>query len=126
LPLVGFKNFETSTTYDNAKLPVVTIFSEVDVTKNPKGYQYLANRVVKVAKDYKGKLLFNIADKKDYSYVLSDYGLGKLEGKRDIGVGLVKDKTYYKMTTATFSTENLAQFVKDYFEGKLIGIEKVR
>ena len=38
--------------------------------QNRKGYDYFANRLRRVADDYKGKLSFNIGDKEDFSYLL--------------------------------------------------------
>jgi folylpolyglutamate synthase/dihydropteroate synthase len=74
LPLVAERTYRSTARYENVKLPIVTLFAEVDHAKNPKGYQYLANRLRKVADQFKGKLVFNIANKADYSYVLDDYG----------------------------------------------------
>ena len=47
--------------YRNTKLPLVYVFAELDLKKNWKGYQYLANRVSKVAKDFAGKVLPSFA-----------------------------------------------------------------
>ena len=55
-------------------LPVVMLFAAIDLEKNAKGFDYFANRLRKVAVEFKAKLLFNIADKEDFSYQLEDYG----------------------------------------------------
>ena len=104
---------------------MLTVFADVDIEKNIKGFQYLANRVRKVSVDYKGKMLFNIADKKDFGYLLDDYGLDKLAEKKDIGVGIVFGNTFYH-TKESFSTDSIREFVKQFFDGKIVGIEKVR
>ena len=44
LPTVGRKFFKTESMYDNIKTPLVTIFADIDLEKNPKGWTYLSNR----------------------------------------------------------------------------------
>ena len=49
LPLVGQKTWKSQERYDAAHLPIVTLFTKVDLEKNPKGYDYYANRLRRVA-----------------------------------------------------------------------------
>ena len=123
LPLVGVRT-TTIDPYHSVKLPIVTIFTDIDLKKNIKGYQYIANRIRKVAKDYKNKLIFNVADKSMFSYELIDYNIVSLSGKKDVGMGIKIGSMYYK-SSKPFSTENLKEFVKEFFAGTLIGKEKV-
>jgi protein disulfide isomerase family A protein 3 len=104
-------------------VPLVTVFAAVDFLKNPKGYQYLANRISKLAKEYVNKAVFVISDKTEYSNSLTDYGLPDLEGKRDVGYGLKIGDMHYKSNTdsLSFSADILSKFVKDYFAGSLQG-----
>ena len=83
----------------------MTLFAAVDLEKNVKGYEYFANRLRKVAIDFKGKLVFNIADKEDFSYQLEDYGL-ELASKKDVGVGCKDGEKHYAMTDK-FNVDNL-------------------
>lgn len=124
LPLVALKGYSAYSRYKDIKVPVVTVFADADLKKNPKGYQYLANRVGKVATEYVGKAVFVIANKEDQRYTFDDYGLPKLEGKKEIGVGLKHGDLYYKMDQTTFSVENLKNFMTAYFAGTLIPKEK--
>ena len=124
LPLVGEKTIKSTSRYDNIKLPQVTVFTAIDHVKNPKGFQYVANRVRKVAAEYVGKFVFSIASKDELSYTLDYYGLPSLSGKSDIGAGLHFENTYYKMNEA-FSPENLKKFIEAFKAGSLIGKEKV-
>ena len=71
------------------------VFAELDLKKNWKGYQYLANRVSKVAKDYAGKAVFALANKADEKWTFSDYGLPDLEGKRDTGMAIKAGDWHY-------------------------------
>lgn len=124
LPLVGLRSFEGEERYRKPGLPIVTVFADVDLDKNFKTFQYVANRVRKVAVDHKGKVLFNIANKKEFNYLLDDYGLKSLD-KNDIGMGLVFGNTFYHSKNA-FSVDTLREFVKQFLNGEIVGIEKVR
>lgn len=124
LPLVGEKTYKSSDLYERSKVPVVTVFTAVDTAKNPKGFKYITNRVVKVAKDYVGKFVFNVADKDDWNYVLDDYGIEPLKSRSDIAVGLQTSTMSYKMSDS-FSPEKLKKFLEDFSNGLLTGKEKV-
>lgn len=47
----------------------------VDYTKNPKGTNYWRNRVLKVAKEWTGKVNFAISAKDEFQHELNEYGL---------------------------------------------------
>lgn len=117
LPLVGQKTWKSGDRYEKSNLPILTLFTAVDLEKNPKGFDYFANRLRKVAVDYLGKLVFNIGDKEDYSYVLQDYDL-KLESNKDVGVGIKDGDKHYKME-AKFNVENLKAFVDSVLNGEI-------
>lgn len=106
---------------------MVSVFTAVDLEKNKKGYQYIFNRVKKVAKNWKGKVLFNIANSDDFSADLeSKFGI-KSAGKKAaaaVSVGL-RDGTMYYHLEKDFSVEALAQFVDDFKAGKLTGEDQV-
>ena len=55
LPLVGEMTRMAEKRYRYTKLPVLTVFASVDHERNAKGYTYVANRVRKVAQNYKGE-----------------------------------------------------------------------
>lgn len=118
-----FRSFCPSThrfvRYDKAGLPVLTLFTKVDLEKNPKGYDYYANRLRRVASDeqFKGKLNFNVGDKEDFSYLLEDYELD-LPEKKDVGVGIKDGPDHYHMTE-TFSVDHIKAFVASYLAGEL-------
>ena len=118
LPLVGQKTWKSNDHYVNSGLPVLTLFVAVDLEKNSKGFDYYANRLRKVAADHP-KILFNIGDKEDFSYILEDYGL-ELPGKKDLGVGLLAEGNhYFKMDSETFSVDTVRAFVESYEKGEL-------
>ena len=118
VPLVGEKSAYTGLIYDKQRLPVVTLFADnVDLDKNEKQFNYYANRMRKVATDYKNELIFAIASKSDYNYELDDYDLS-LPTRNDVGVGIRDGTSFYKMTDA-FGIENLRNFIKAYKAGEI-------
>eukprot|EP00635_Sarcinochrysidales_sp_CCMP3193_P007453 CAMPEP_0118899292 /NCGR_PEP_ID=MMETSP1166-20130328/5913_1 /TAXON_ID=1104430 /ORGANISM="Chrysoreinhardia sp, Strain CCMP3193" /LENGTH=438 /DNA_ID=CAMNT_0006838417 /DNA_START=58 /DNA_END=1374 /DNA_ORIENTATION=- len=117
LPLVGQKTWKSGDRYDKAGVPILTLFASIDLEKNPKGFDYFANRLRKVAADYVGKMVFNIGDKDDFSYSLADYDLA-LETKKDIGVGVKHGDKHYKMTDK-FNVDNVRAFVEAVLAGEL-------
>jgi len=118
LPLVGQKTWKSNDRYDASALPVLTLFVDVDLEKNGKGFDYYANRVRRVATDFGGKMLFNVGDKGDFSYTLTDFDLD-LPGKKDIGAGIKLGNAHYGMAES-FSVDNLRAFVESYFSGALV------
>lgn len=118
--------FPTHQAYRLTGLPVVSVFTAVDLEKNKKGYQYIVNRVKKVAKNWKGKVLFNIANSEDFSADLeSKFGI-KSAGKKAAAVSVgLRDGTMYYHLEKDFSVEALAQFVDDFKAGKLTGEDQV-
>ena len=117
VPLVGQRTWKSADRYDKIGLPVVTLFTKIDHEKNRKGYDYFANRLRRVADEFKGKLSFNIGDKDDFSYLLEDYDL-ELPEKKDVGVGIKHGNAYYKMSD-TFSVENVRALCEAYLAGSL-------
>lgn len=119
VPLVGEKSAYTGVIYDKQRLPVITLFADnADLDKNEKQFNYYANRMRKVANDYKNEIIFAIASKSDYSYELDDYDLS-LPTRKDVGVGLRDGTSFYKMTDS-FGIENLHSFIKAYKAGEII------
>lgn len=130
IPLVGELTEKSADFYQRANINIVTIFTEIDHVKNAQFYTYVSNRVRKVAVDFKGKFLFNIADKKSYKKDLKAYGItNKLSDSDDIAVGLidVKGFFYYKMDDIEpFSSESLRKFLNDFNAGVYVGKGKIK
>jgi len=117
IALVGQKTWKSNERYTKQGVPVVTLFAAVDLEKNIKGFEYFANRLRKVAMDFTGRLVFNIADREDFSYQLDDYGLD-LESKKDVGVGAKDGEKHYAMAEK-FNVDNLRAFCEAVVGGTL-------
>mmetsp|Transcript_15034 Transcript_15034/g.20614 ORF Transcript_15034/g.20614 Transcript_15034/m.20614 type:complete len:415 (+) Transcript_15034:310-1554(+) len=125
LPLVGEMTIANKQLYDSKKTPYLTVFTAVDLEKNFKQFNYIANRVRKVAKDFKNKLNFNIASKSKFNYILeSDYVFND-HTMKDTVVGIRAGNFFYRMdANIKFSPESLLEFVNAYLAGKIEGVEK--
>lgn len=111
--------------YDALQKPVVTVFAAIDHEKNAKGFQYLANRVRKIAKQYENKIVFTLADTESYTHMMEkDYDFEE-PSKKEVFVGLREGDMFYKMAEK-FSVENLKSFVEKFKAGELQGKQKVR
>ena len=112
--------------YRNTRLPVVTVFTNIDHEKNAKGFTYIVNRVRKVALLWKGKYNFNVANIADFRRDMDQkYDMDEAYGNKPILVGIRDRATYYQME-GDFSADKFASFVQDFSEGKIEGMEQVR
>lgn len=69
--LVGHRTRDTAPDFKN---PLVVAYFAVDYVKNPKGTNYWRNRILKVAKEWEGKINFAISAKDDFQHELNEYG----------------------------------------------------
>jgi hypothetical protein len=131
IPLVGESTFASKESYDRQSLPVLTVFAHIDSQKNPKGITYIVNRLIKLAKDMKGKVIFNYANVDEFSSMMErKYGFENVDSLSKSNsnyfvVGLKHGNIYYKMKDK-FSADSVKNFVEEYRAGKLVGIEVVR
>lgn len=112
--LVGFRTRESAQEFKN---PLVVAYYGVDYAKNPKGTNYWRNRVLKVAKEFEGKLNFAISSKDDFQHELNEYGYDYTGDKPVILARGEKAEKY--ILKEEFNVENLLQFSKDLLAGKL-------
>lgn len=124
ITLAGEYTSRNRAVYDGLQKPVVLVFAPIDHERNSKGFNYLANRVRKVAKKYEGKIVFALADTDSYTYAMeTDYGFESPSNKETF-VGLRDGDMYYKMQEK-FSVENLLAFIEKFKTGEIEGKQKV-
>lgn len=123
LPFVGERDVKTNNAYSSIKLPVITIFTNINHDKNHKTYQYIETRARKVGKEYNNKYIFNIADKTIFASELQYYSFPSDANTNDIHVGLKVDNMFYTMN-GKFSLDSVKQFISDHKAGVLVGVEK--
>lgn len=70
----GLTGLRTRDSIQDFKNPLVVAYYAVDYTKNPKGTNYWRNRVLKVAKDWAGKISFAVSAKDEFQHELNEYG----------------------------------------------------
>ncbi|XP_065836430.1 protein disulfide-isomerase A3-like [Oscarella lobularis] len=120
--LVGHMTKDNEALY-SVFMPLVVVYYDVDYVKNPSGTNYWRNRVLKVAKEFKGKKIsFAIAQKSDYSRELQEFGLA--ESNEDVVVGIrgrggAKYRMEEKFSVGTFKT-----FVETFLDDGLVSYVK--
>lgn len=122
LSLVSYRSSASENRFETIKSAQLTLFAEVDVIKSFKSFQYYANRLRKIAQDYKNKIVFEIAKTSEFTSYVTDFGL-ELSKRNDVGVGIRHKQMFYKMTEE-YSPENIKSFCDSFLAGKLVGVEK--
>lgn len=113
----GLVGLRTRDSIQDFKNPLVVAYYTVDYQKNPKGTNYWRNRVLKVAKEWEGKVNFAISAKDEFQHELNEYGYDYVGDKPLI---LARDSTNRKFIMKDeFSIDNLQAFVTDLEEGSL-------
>jgi len=118
VPLTGEITKDNAARYKKKNLPILKAFIDVDWASNAKRTNYYLNRLKKVAENaiFKNKLLFAIANKKDFGDELTRFGLAGQDPLIAID-DLPKSQKY--RFTEEFSVKNVEQFGQDYLDGKL-------
>jgi len=103
---------------------MITVFTAIDHKRNPRGWQYISKRVLRVAKDYQQLAVFTIANIDDFTHVMEEnYGFKAPVSNKFTYTGLKKGNMYYKLDETSFSVDSLVHLLKDFQEGKLVGRE---
>lgn len=112
--MVGHRTQDSVRDFQN---PLVTAYYAIDYVKNPKGTNYWRNRVLKVAKEFAGKINFAVSAKDDFQHELNEYGYDFVGDKPVI---LARDAKNLKYSLKDeFSVDNLRDFVEKLLEGEL-------
>lgn len=115
--LHGLVGLRTRDTMNDFKNPLVVAYYAVDYVKNPKGTNYWRNRILKVAKEWDGKVNFAVSAKDEFQHELNEYGYDYVGDKPLI---LARDARGQKFIMKDeFSIESLQAFVNDLDEGNL-------
>jgi protein disulfide-isomerase A3 len=72
--LHGLVGLRTRDSMNDFKNPLVVAYYAVDYVKNPKGTNYWRNRILKVAKEWVGKVNFAVSAKDEFQHELNEYG----------------------------------------------------
>lgn len=115
--LQGLAGHRTRESLPDFKNPLVVAYYAVDYAKNAKGTNYWRNRILKVAKEFEGKINFAISSKDDFQHELNEYGYDYTGDKPVI---LAKDALGQKFIMKDeFSVENIQSFVTELLAGNL-------
>ncbi|XP_055529979.1 protein disulfide-isomerase A3-like [Wyeomyia smithii] len=113
----GLCGVRTRDTVNDFKPPMVVVYYAVDYIKNPKGTNYWRNRVLKVAKEFVGRVSFAVSAKDDFQHELNEYGYDYVG---DQPLALARDAKNQKFIMKdAFSVENLQAFATELEAGNL-------
>ncbi|XP_055625105.1 protein disulfide-isomerase A3 [Toxorhynchites rutilus septentrionalis] len=112
--LCGVRSRETINDFKN---PLVVVYYAVDYVKNPKGTNYWRNRVLKVAKEFVGRVNFAVSAKDDFQHELNEYGYDYVGDKPLVLARDAKNQKF--IMKEEFSVDNLQAFATDLEEGAL-------
>lgn len=115
--LHGLAGYRTRESAQDFKNPLVVAYYGVDYAKNPKGTNYWRNRILKVAKEFAGKLNFAVSSKDDFQHELNEYGYDYTGDKPVILARGAKGEKY--ILKDEFSVESLQKFATDLLAGNL-------
>ncbi|XP_058460976.1 protein disulfide-isomerase A3 [Malaya genurostris] len=113
----GLCGVRTREAVSDFKNPLIVVYYAVDYVKNPKGTNYWRNRVLKVAKEFVGRVNFAVSSKDDFQHELNEYGYDYVGDKP---LALARDAKNQKFVMKDeFSVENLQTFATELEEGSL-------
>lgn len=113
----GLAGVRTRDSLNDFKNPLVVVYYAVDYVKNPKGTNYWRNRVLKVAKEFVGRVSFAVSNKDDFQHELNEYGYDYVGDKPLV---LARDGKNQKFIMKDeFSVDNLQAFATELEEGSL-------
>lgn len=103
---------------DQFKKPLCTVYYDVDFQLNAKGTRYWRNRILKVAAQFKNKVMtYAFASKSEFSGKLDKFGLSS-EGN-DVLVAIVSDDGMKYPMKEKFSVDTFKDFLTNYFAGNI-------
>ncbi len=119
-PLVGILTASNSKQYEALELPVLSLFSRIDPETDVKLFKYYISRLRKVADQFNGKVVFNIANPDHVNS--TPYGVDDKMPKHSDTIVVVKgsDDMYFEME-GKFSTDGLISFVDSFLSGGIDG-----
>jgi thiol-disulfide isomerase/thioredoxin len=128
LSLVEELNWANYELYDKAQTPHFVLYTNIDHEKHEKQFKYFMTRIRKIAQEFRGEMLFSVADQKEMGY-LWDLDFSKLSEKMsssnplDFMITIVdKDKKFsMPLKDKKFDPDAVKQWIFEFLENKLDG-----
>ena len=112
--LVGHRTLDNSRDF---KEPLVIAYFSVDYAKNAKGTNYWRNRIMKVAKEFEGRLNFAVSNEDDFQSEANEFGINTYATDKPL-VAIRSSKGKFVMSEE-FSMETFEAFLKAFEAGSL-------
>lgn len=118
-PLVGFRDVANLWKYHN-KYPLVVVFYDVDFGfDNRDETQRIRQKVLKVAQQYKGRVLFAVSHEVHFEDDLKSLGLEDSAAEVNAGMWMNERERYRMAPVDDFKSSNLRNFVEGVLQGTL-------
>lgn len=115
IPLVGELTDDNLALYNKRGKPLFKVYTDLDWKLNPKGANYILNRIRKVARDNKDKFSFVVVPKTKNQKELDDSGLSG-----DLAFSIFETKKGNKYPgSGAFTPEGALKLIEDFVGGKL-------
>lgn len=117
----GLVGHRTSGNAKDFKLPLVVVNFDVDYIRNPKGSNYVRNRVIKVAQKLKEEGLsvyFAISNSNEFGKELEEFGFSGFAPDAKLLIARGTNGQKYKFE-GDYSVANLEKFARDLVAGNL-------
>lgn len=116
----GIVGHMTRDNQEDFKQPLCVVYFKVDYTRNKKGTNYWRNRILKVAKKFKNKVMnFAIASISEFSSDMSQYGIEDTSGDQPIAAIKNEAGEKFVMKEDKFNMDSFTNFLTEYFDGKI-------
>lgn len=118
-PLVGYRDVANFWKYHN-KYPLVVVFYDVDFGfDNRDETQRIRQKVLKVAQQYKGRVLFAVSHETDFEDDLKSLGLEDSGAEVNAGMWMNERERYRMAPVDDFKSSNLRNFVEAVLQGTM-------
>ncbi|VDN15087.1 unnamed protein product [Dibothriocephalus latus] len=110
---------DTETAKYMSKLPMVIVYTKIDLQRDPATFRYWHNRIVKAAQQSEPKMRFAVSDPSAFYQEMSEFGITDIDKRKSPLVTITNEKGQHFLMDGDFSVDAVKQFVKKFSTGSL-------